>query len=171
MKQKKKAEIHSSGECQCAVCQGEGLESVRAREQELIETYGHSIRYIFDSYETAFGMYPSIFTRGLPETAKHLNLELVLPVDQGMAQYVLNVLGQKIHEGWSVELNTIYQFPEFNEVPIYFERSVQPQLEESLYRVILADPQMKLPTEEGCDPRYQLQISVGQLESDQPNVH
>ena len=154
---------HTSGECSCESCQEEAIEAMRERERQLIKEHGHSIRYVFNSYQTEFGVFPSIITRGLLETENHLDLELVLPVDQQMAMYILNTLADLIHKGFKVELNTIYQFKEFNEVPIYFEKSIQPELEEPLYRVILADPAFKLPMDEGCDPHYQLQAIIGQL--------
>lgn len=168
--QKNKEKNYHSEACQCQICQ-KGIEAVREMEQKMIEEYGHSIRYIFNSYETEFGTFPSIFTRGLPETAKHPNLEFVLPVDEETAKFLLNTLAAKIHEGWTVELNRIYQIPELNDVPFYFEESIQPEIGESLYRVILADPQLKLPHEEGCELGYQLQLMIGSVGNDSLSVH
>ena len=167
---KNKEMKHHIETCDCEICKN-GLEAVREKEQKMIERYGHSIRYIFDSYQTEYGVFPSIFTRGLTETANHSNLEVVLPVDQATANFLLNTLAEKIHQGWEFKLNQVYQIPELNNVPFYFELSVQPEIKEHLYRVIIADPQLKLPGEDGCDFMYQMQSVVGNIGNEKMAIH
>ena len=165
----KKAEKHHS-DCGCATCNGASFEELREFERQCIETYGHAIRYIFNSYQTETGTYPSVFTVGLNETANHDDLELVLPVQQELASYILNSLAQKIHEGATYTTGVTYRIPELNNVPFYFERTLQNEIDKPLLRVMLADQNLKLPNEDGCDFHYRQQALIGRFESEMANV-
>ena len=165
----KKAKKHHS-DCACAMCNGASLENIREFERECIKKYGHAIRYIFNSYQTEAGVYPSIFTVGLTETAYHDDLELVLPVEQEFASYILNSLAQRIHKGSTFTTGKTYKIPELNNVPFYFERTLQNEIDKPLLRVMLADANMKLPNEEDCDFHYRQQALIGRFESEMANV-
>ena len=149
--------------CKCEICEN-GLESFQKKEAEMLERVGHTIRYVVDEYDCDLtgNAYPSIYTHGLLQNYKHVELECVLPIDQQSAMFLLNTLAAKVKEGVSFETYEVYQIPELNNVPFYFIPSVQYGSETPVLRVILADANNKLPNDEGCHPIYAIQECIGE---------
>lgn len=146
--------------CGCEM-NGVSREEFLAREAEILERIGHSIRYVSGEYQWKGEEYPSIYTYGLKKNAGHVELECVLPIEPKVAMYLINCIADRVKAGEMFECYEIYQIPELNDVPFYFIPSVQKGSGTPVYRIILADEKRLLPGEEGCHPIYNLQPEIG----------
>lgn len=107
----------------------------------------------FYQYEEIDGPVANIHTHGLAENLNHIDLQIVLKLDEDLVQMLLNTIIDNIAEGYKYREGRSNQVIDSIEVEFkLFEES-----DRKVLRVILPDEQGRFPNDEGCQEPYNKQ--------------
>jgi hypothetical protein len=90
---------------ECACC-SMGLQAVAEKEREGVEKFGWYGHYVFDAHYQAYGY--DFHTHHLFETHGHPDLQLVLPVEPGVANSIFHEIAERAKAGEDFEAGLHY---------------------------------------------------------------
>jgi hypothetical protein len=139
--------------CECEICKN-GLEAVRKREAEWIEKYGFFVDYVpLDEYHI------NAHTHGLMESKEHMDFQIVLPLDQELANKLFWSFVHQINEGANFEdkidedINSI-----LNGYPVRLIKTIE--CKRDVLRVLFPDKNGKFPTDVNCEEAFKHQLDT-----------
>jgi hypothetical protein len=121
-------------ECECARCKY-GNEEQDRWEKECIEKFGWFAHYVGEGYKHQM---VNIHTHGIKEKWNHLDLQIVVPLPNKMANEILHNLTNQIKNG-KVFLPGERDYSLLGEYPITFKAGFT-ETDRPILRVILPDP-------------------------------
>lgn len=133
------------------------LQTMWAHEQEMLDKYGWVVRYVFETDAHEFDGLANIYTKGLPESFGHPNIQVVLPLPQDIIHSVLLGMVESIKTGVVFESGVISD-EVLRGMPVTFKTFKNNGKE--VLRLLLPDPNGILPTDPSCQEAYKRQLEI-----------
>lgn len=141
-------------------------ESLKEKQELWMEMHGFYIHY---NCHLGDG-YIDCHTHGLEETHGHMDLQIIFPLNQKNALYMMHqtvdiIRGEIEFEGKSITPKRMFKDGEIittgillDGYPLQFKKVKEGDRE--VLRLLICDKNKILPGEEGCDPKYDIQIYI-----------
>lgn len=139
--------------------------AVKQAEQNMLKEHGWYVHYIFETDQREYDGMANIHTHGLKENFDHAELQLVMPLEPGTAQLILNSLFQEIKNGKRFEAGVVYE--NIFTLPVSFANFTEDGRD--VLRILIPDPQGKLPDQDDCEAMYKRQLE--QLADEKHPLH
>lgn len=130
------------------------IQVTRDHEKQLLKEHGWLIHYVFETEESSLNGLANIHTHGLAETFGHMDLQVVLPIAPETIHPVLHGIVHDIKNGKVFHPNE-RSSEVLQGMDVYF--APYTEHDRDVLRLILPDPNGRLPFEEDCDAFYKRQ--------------
>lgn len=131
------------------------IQVVTERERELLENPGWFVHYVFETDAGELNGMANYHTHGLSKNFNHPDIQITLPIDPNVVHPVLNGMVRDIKNG-----KVFHENERSSEVlrgmDVYFKAYREGR--RWVLRMLLPDPNGKLPFEEGCEEIYTKQL-------------
>ena len=127
------------------------IQTMKEKEQRMMNEHGWIVHYVFETEEDSLNGLANIHTHGLAENFGHPDIQLVLPIAPETIHPVLHGIVHDIKNGKVFHANE-RSSEVLQGMDVYFAPYTEHDRE--VLRLMLPDPNGRLPFEEGCEEIY-----------------
>jgi len=153
---------HGKG-CKCAICQGEGIQSLFKTIDSNIRKHGFHITWVFEDQDTEEPTFS--YTAGLATTYQHPEI-LIFGVDHQTAADLLHAVAEELRKGKRIVPGQLYG--QIANMPVLFGEvetdkassqcrlafMAQPNAEVQVLQMVWPDPNGRFPNEQEYDQQF-----------------
>lgn len=132
------------------------VQLMKQNEQRMLTEHGWYVHYVFETDKNEFGGLANIHTHGLKENFNHPDIQVVMPIASETVHPVLVGLVEDIKRGETFKENE-RSSKVLRGMDVYFAPFKENGRD--VLRLILPDPQGRLPLDDGCDEIYKQQMN------------
>jgi hypothetical protein len=127
--------------------------SLQKKNDEMLEKYGWVVHFVYPDKNNRLA---NIHTHGFEDSWEHLDIQIVLPIEQRTAHNILTNLADRVKKGEKFEIGKLYD-DVIENFKIYFV--LKEEKNRTVLRLILPDASGKYPNDENCGEFYNEQES------------
>lgn len=132
------------------------LEVIAEQERVAMEEHGWVVHYVYESKEDELNGMANLHTHGLFENFRHRDLQVILPIQMNSIHPIFSLLAQKIKKDGVVFEPDVRYSDVLEGFDVLFK--VYNEGDREVLRLLLPDPNGKLPIDKDCDRVYQRQL-------------
>lgn len=118
------------------------------------------IHYVVPTYDGEMDNMINAHTHGFREKHSHPEFQIILPIPQQLAGYLINEIGMRAVEG--EQFSDGYMIDDILQDYSICLKEVWNEAEYVVFRIILPDPKGLFPWDEGCEEIYKKQYREDQ---------
>jgi hypothetical protein len=122
--------------------------SLMKKNNELLEKYGWLVHFVYPDENNRLA---NIHTHVFEESWGHLDIQIVLPIEEKIAHYLLTNIADRVKQNEKFEVGKLYD-KIINNFQVYFV--LRKEKDRTVLRLILPDALGKFPNDKDCAEFY-----------------